>query len=67
MNLTETESCELCQKPPTVLCEWGLYDRTDPMNKAKLCGDCSTALWRKCAGSVNAGLMHWTNKPIEKP
>lgn len=39
--------------------------RSEPMNEAKLCNDCSNLLWLKCAGSVNSGNMHWINKGLE--
>ena len=57
--------CELCGNEGTVDCQWGLYEREGSMNDAVLCGDCSRNLWLKCAGPVNAGMMHWTNRPVE--
>lgn len=63
--------CETCSSPSTVNCVWGLYEhdgkpRTEPMQSADLCKQCSDDLWQRVRGAVNAGLMHWTNKPVSK-
>ena len=49
----------------TVLRIEGAHPRTDPMQNAKLCPECSKKLWSMIHGAVNAGLMHCVNRPIE--
>lgn len=57
--------CEHCGKNEvTEICEWGVYEygkepRTEPMNDAWLCDGCSSILWNKIKGAVNAGLIHF--------
>jgi hypothetical protein len=57
-------TCDQCESEATVECEWGLYERTDPMQKAKLCSKHSDELWSSAKGLVNAGLMHWVNRKV---
>lgn len=44
-----------------LLCKWGLFDRTEPINKAILCEKCSGELYDKCRGAINSLLMFWAN------
>lgn len=67
--MTITPKCETCPEPATVECTWGLYEvqdepRTEPMQNAKLCKTCGDALWHRCKGAVNSGLMYWTNRAV---
>ena len=60
--------CDTCSNIATVNCTWGLYElrgepRTEPMQNADLCGQCSDDLWQRCKSAVNSGIMHWMNKP----
>lgn len=57
--------CDICQSDASVECEWGLYDRSDPMNTANLCGEHSDNLWSSLKGAVNGGLMHWVNRVVK--
>lgn len=54
--------CEICQKEATEQCEWGLYDRGEPMNIAFLCSNHSSDLYDKCRGAINSLLMHWVSR-----
>lgn len=66
--------CDLfsvCKNQAVTNCVWGLYEpngktRSEKMNEANLCNDCSNKLWLSCAGAVNAGIIHWTNKEIKE-
>lgn len=66
--------CELgtCQNEAFVECEWGLYEprdeqpRTEPMNKATLCRQCSDQLWKRLRGAVGSGIMHWKNRVLNE-
>ena len=58
-------SCEQCKQPAAVHCEWGLYERAEPMNDAELCTGHSDALWLAVKPAVNCGMMHWLNRKIE--
>lgn len=58
-------TCKLCTKPATVECEWGHYQRTEPMNQAQLCDSCSNMVWKQVKSQVNAGICHWVNRKIE--
>jgi hypothetical protein len=58
--------CELCKNPAIVECIWGLYERSEPIQKAELCSTCADSLWHKCKGAVNAGFMYWLNKTTKK-
>lgn len=45
----------------------GAEPRSEPMQKAALCQGCSETLWLRCAGAVNAGLMHWIVRKVLVP
>ncbi len=44
------------------LYEDGWETRSEFMNEAHFCSECSDLLWSELKGSVNAGFMHWSNK-----
>lgn len=56
--------CEICGKEATEQCEWGLYERNEPMNIAFLCSNDSSSLYDKCRGAINSLLMHWASREI---
>ena len=51
--------CNLCSNEADREVEWGLFTRSEAMNKAKMCKECSEKLWGQIRGTVGAGLMHY--------